>query len=157
MPVHQLRPVESAHEGYLNGRFDVQLTSETARLGQVIVHTPGEEVALVGGGEVELGPALLARDGPQAQVLRLLAGLWLFGAGEACLVAAGLGNSPWTVLSDGVAVRTPLSIGVATVLIGVVAVVSGVVVLAGVVAITLARAQRPAAAAPVRSGAAGEA
>ena len=47
MPVHQLRPVESAHEGYLNGRFDVQLTSETARLGQVIVHTPGEEVALV--------------------------------------------------------------------------------------------------------------
>ena len=47
MPVHQLRPVDSAHKGYLNGRFDVQLTSETARLGQVIVHTPGEEVALV--------------------------------------------------------------------------------------------------------------
>lgn len=54
-----------------------------------------------------------------ARLARLLVGLVLFGAGEACLVAAGLGNSPWTVLAEGVSVRSPLSIGVATVLIGV--------------------------------------
>ena len=28
----------------------------------------------------------------------LIIGLWLFGAGEAALVAAGIGQSPWTVL-----------------------------------------------------------
>lgn len=44
-------------------------------------------------------------------------GLTLFGAGEGALVAAGLGNSPWTVFAQGVSVQTPLSIGVATVLI----------------------------------------
>jgi len=44
-------------------------------------------------------------------------GLGLFGAGEACLVASGLGNSPWTVLAQGVSIHTPLSIGTATVAI----------------------------------------
>jgi len=44
-------------------------------------------------------------------------GLTLFGAGEGAIVAAGLGNSPWTVFAQGVSVQTPLSIGVATVLI----------------------------------------
>ncbi len=34
-----------------------------------------------------------------AQLLRLLVGLWLFGAGEALLVVAELGNSPWTVFA----------------------------------------------------------
>jgi uncharacterized protein len=33
------------------------------------------------------------------------------------LVASELGNSPWTVLAEGVAVQTPLAIGVATVAI----------------------------------------
>ena len=47
MPVHQLRPVESAHEGHLGARFDVRLTSDTTPLRQVIVHTPGQELALV--------------------------------------------------------------------------------------------------------------
>lgn len=45
-------------------------------------------------------------------------GLWIFGTGEAMLVAAGLGNSPWTVFSQGIASRTHLSIGVMTNLIG---------------------------------------
>ena len=36
----------------------------------------------------------------------LLFGLWVFGTGEACLVAAQLGNSPWPVLSQGVARHT---------------------------------------------------
>lgn len=44
----------------------------------------------------------------------LLVGLWLFGTGESLLVVAELGNGPWTVLAEGVTVRTPLSIGSAT-------------------------------------------
>ncbi|MDQ3538798.1 MAG: hypothetical protein M3415_08395 [Actinomycetota bacterium] len=53
-----------------------------------------------------------------AQLLRLLAGLWLFGTGEALLVTAGLGNTPWTVLAQGVSLHAPLSIGTATLVIG---------------------------------------
>lgn len=45
------------------------------------------------------------------QGLSLVAGLWLFGIGEAMLVEAGLGNSPWTVFAQGIATHTPLSIG----------------------------------------------
>jgi uncharacterized membrane protein YczE len=51
-------------------------------------------------------------------LLRLLPGLWLFGTGEALLVSAGLGNTPWTVLAQGVSLHTPLSIGAATLVIG---------------------------------------
>jgi len=45
----------------------------------------------------------------------LLFGLAVFGAGEACLVASALGNSPWSVFAQGVAKQTPLSIGAATI------------------------------------------
>ena len=44
----------------------------------------------------------------------LLAGLWLFGTGEALLVASHLGNTPWTVLAQGLSRHSPLSIGEAT-------------------------------------------
>ena len=44
-------------------------------------------------------------------------GLWLFGTGEAGLVNARLGNTPWTVLAQGVANRTSLDIGTATIAI----------------------------------------
>jgi uncharacterized membrane protein YczE len=44
----------------------------------------------------------------------LLAGLWLFGTGEALLVASHLGNTPWTVLAQGVSRHSALSIGAAT-------------------------------------------
>lgn len=47
----------------------------------------------------------------------LVIGLWLFGTGEALLVVAELGNGPWTVLAQGVASRTSISIGFATFLI----------------------------------------
>jgi len=50
----------------------------------------------------------------------LLLGLWLFGIGEAGLINAGLGNTPWTVLAQGVAKHSPLDIGGATILISVV-------------------------------------
>jgi uncharacterized membrane protein YczE len=44
----------------------------------------------------------------------MLVGLWLFGTAEALLVTARLGNSPWTVLAEGLSRHTPLSIGEAT-------------------------------------------
>jgi uncharacterized protein len=44
----------------------------------------------------------------------LVGGLWLFGTAEALLIRARLGNSPWTVLAEGVSRHSPLSIGVAT-------------------------------------------
>lgn len=50
----------------------------------------------------------------------LIAGLWLFGTGEALLVVAELGNGPWTVLAQGVAARTSLTIGAATFLLSLV-------------------------------------
>ncbi|HVL97098.1 MAG TPA: hypothetical protein VM266_14665 [Solirubrobacteraceae bacterium] len=62
-------------------------------------------------------PALsLWRPSP-ARFARLVTGLWIFGTGEALIIAAGLGNSPWTVLAQGVARQTPLAIGAATVAI----------------------------------------
>lgn len=49
--------------------------------------------------------------------VKLVAGLWIFGMGEAAIVESDLGNSPWTVLAEGVAKHSPLGIGTATVLI----------------------------------------
>lgn len=54
------------------------------------------------------------------RLLRLLLGLSLFGAGEACLVASDLGNSPWTVLAQGISIQTTLSVGSATVAVSLV-------------------------------------
>lgn len=53
-----------------------------------------------------------------ARLVLLLVGLWLFGAGEAMIVAAELGNSPWTVLAEGVAENSVLDIGAATIALG---------------------------------------
>ena len=53
------------------------------------------------------------------QLVQVLVGLWLFGTGEALVVASELGNSPWTVLAEGVSKHTPLSIGAATFAISV--------------------------------------
>ncbi|MEQ8409009.1 MAG: hypothetical protein RKH07_12100 [Gammaproteobacteria bacterium] len=41
-------------------------------------------------------------------------GLTLFGLGEACLIAAGAGVSPWTVLAQGIGLQLHLTIGWAT-------------------------------------------
>ena len=49
----------------------------------------------------------------------LLVGLWLFGVGEAALVNSSLGNTPWTVLAEGVANHSRLDIGGATILLSV--------------------------------------
>ena len=45
--------------------------------------------------------------GAAAQLTRLLIGLWIFGTGDALLVIAKLGNSPWTVFAAGVGEQTP--------------------------------------------------
>lgn len=44
-------------------------------------------------------------------LVSLLVGLWLFGMGEAFLLTADLGASPWTVLAQGLSRRTGLDIG----------------------------------------------
>lgn len=54
------------------------------------------------------------RAGPR-RLGRLLTGLVLFGVGEGLVVNSELGNSPWTVFAEGVAVQTPLTVGTATV------------------------------------------
>ena len=50
-------------------------------------------------------------------LVRLLTGLWIFGTGEALLVLAMLGNSPWTVLAEGASEQTGAGIGVWTIVI----------------------------------------
>jgi len=52
---------------------------------------------------------------PRLKTLFLLCvGLGIFGVGEALLIAAGAGNSPWTVLSQGFSEISGWSIGVTT-------------------------------------------
>ena len=53
------------------------------------------------------------------RLLRLLAGLVLFGVAIACMVQADLGLPPWDVLHQGVAERTGLAIGTTSILVGV--------------------------------------
>ena len=55
-----------------------------------------------------------------AQLVQVVVGLWIFGVGEALVVASELGNSPWTVFAEGLSKHTPLTIGTATVVISVV-------------------------------------
>jgi len=52
-----------------------------------------------------------------SRVAILIGGLAIFGLGDAFLVQSNIGNSPWTVLAQGLANHTPLSIGGATFLI----------------------------------------
>lgn len=52
-------------------------------------------------------------------IIILITGLWMFGTGEAFLIAAGAGVSPWTVFAQGISVQTGLSIGWATFISGV--------------------------------------
>lgn len=49
----------------------------------------------------------------------LILGLWLFGTGEALVVVSDLGNGPWTVMAQGLSLRTGLSIGWTTFIISI--------------------------------------
>ncbi len=59
-------------------------------------------------------PKALTLRPPLVSVLFLVIGLTLFGLGEALLVAASVGVSPWTVLAQGIMHITGWSIGFAT-------------------------------------------
>lgn len=50
----------------------------------------------------------------------LVGGLWLFGVGEAMLVDASIGQSPWVVLADGLAKTFGMTIGETTFLTSIV-------------------------------------
>lgn len=62
---------------------------------------------------------MLWRTAPM-RLLRLIIGLWIFGVGDAMIVLSGLGNSPWTVLAEGLAVNTRMTIGLASIVVGAV-------------------------------------
>ena len=49
----------------------------------------------------------------------LVIGLWIFGSGEAALLNAGIGVSPWTVLAEGLSKNFEIGVGEATFLISV--------------------------------------
>jgi uncharacterized membrane protein YczE len=72
-----------------------------------------------------LRPIPLANLGPLAQlragrlperVLRLLAGLWLYGVAIALMIEGALGASPWDVFHLGVSRHVPFSFGVVMIL-----------------------------------------
>lgn len=52
------------------------------------------------------------------RVIQLLVGLFLYGAGCALTVEAGLGVDPWTVFAQGLSVRTGVGIGWITNVVG---------------------------------------
>tara|TARA_B100001179_G_scaffold227000_1_gene208868 strand:- start:1146 stop:1757 length:612 start_codon:yes stop_codon:yes gene_type:complete len=56
---------------------------------------------------------------PARTLVTLIAGLWIFGTGDAILIAAGIGNTPWTVLAEGIALNIGWSVGQATFLVSV--------------------------------------
>ncbi|WP_067973680.1 membrane protein YczE [Nocardiopsis trehalosi] len=52
------------------------------------------------------------------RLLRLYAGLYLYGLGSALLIAADLGAMPWDVLHQGLARWTGLSVGTCSIMVG---------------------------------------
>lgn len=52
------------------------------------------------------------------RVLILFFGLAIFGIGDALIIQSGLGNTPWSVLAQGISLKTGIPIGAATLLIG---------------------------------------
>ena len=60
---------------------------------------------------------------PLVSVVFLIAGLVVFGLGEALLVTAGVGVSPWTMFAEGVTNVTGLSLGFATFVISAIVLV----------------------------------
>ena len=52
-------------------------------------------------------------------LIYLIFGLVLFGLGETLLITANAGVSPWTVLSQGIAVKTGFSIGLTTFIVSI--------------------------------------
>ena len=49
----------------------------------------------------------------------LVVGLWLFGTGDALILASQLGGTPWSVLAQGLSVRTGFGIGWTTLAVSI--------------------------------------
>lgn len=62
-------------------------------------------------------PKTLTIKPPIVSFAFLIVGLIIFGLGEALLIAAGVGVSPWTVFAQGVSIHTNWSIGLSTAVI----------------------------------------
>ncbi len=71
---------------------------------------------------VPLGPYLVyrVREPRRRRLVQVLGGLAIFGIALALSVEASLGVNPWTVFHGGLARHTPLTIGTATILTGLV-------------------------------------
>ena len=52
-------------------------------------------------------------------LLYLVIGLILFGLGETMLISANVGVSPWTVLAQGISIKTGYSIGISTFIVSI--------------------------------------
>ncbi len=72
----------------------------------------------------------MTRDSILSRSMMLIGGLFVFAVAQALSLQCNLGASSWTVLHDGISRHTPLSIGLATLLVGVLMV--GVSWLAGI-------------------------
>jgi uncharacterized membrane protein YczE len=70
---------------------------------------------------VRAAPVL--RGGPVARAVWLVGGLFLCAVGILCFLESRLGLSPWDVLHQGIAKRTPLSFGVANEVVALVVLV----------------------------------
>ena len=64
------------------------------------------------------------RDPKQRRIVNLLIGLVLFGIALGLSVEAGLGVNPWTVFHGGLSNHTPLSIGSAVFIVGLILILS---------------------------------
>ena len=52
------------------------------------------------------------------RVTILFIGLAIFGLGDGLIIQSGLGNTPWSVLAQGLSLKTGMTIGTATLIIG---------------------------------------
>ena len=48
----------------------------------------------------------------------LIFGLAIFGLGDGLIIQSGLGNAPWSVLAQGISLKSGLSIGTSTLIVG---------------------------------------
>ena len=52
------------------------------------------------------------------RVFILFFGLAIFGLGDGLIIQSGLGNAPWSVLAQGISLKSGLSIGTSTLIVG---------------------------------------
>lgn len=86
----------------------------TPPLGRPRRTSPNRELA-------RLGPVEQLRAGrPVRRLVQLTAGLVLYGLTLAMIIRAAVGNAPWDVLHQGLAVHLPISIGAAVIVMSLV-------------------------------------